>query len=258
MKKYTVIIFILTLILFSNLVLAKQVYPSLSSMDRDDTLFVVSPLTTYFEAGVGFNFTVHVFNSSGFLLTPTNTDCELEIHDKVVNFIIEENMNENGHKFFYFVNGSNISNVGTYSYLVYCNSTQTPNQYGFLNGNFFVTNNGEPKSEDTFLVAVISLLPLILSLILIIGAAVMPKEHLAFRTGMMLFSLFGGVASLVFAFMSVGKFYDFQDMISWMGTYQYIIAIMFFIFFVYLSIFMSFMFLTWRGRMKQAKQEGES
>jgi len=97
----------------------------------------------------------------------------------------------------------------------------------------------ETRAEgENMIIGAIILIPLLLSIIFIIGSAVLGEEHAALKIGLFLLSIPPFFASLHFGLISVIKFYGFTELQDLIGTTTYWIGMIFFILLAYFMIYL--------------------
>lgn len=89
-----------------------------------------------------FDLFLHVFNSSNGI--PMNTgSCQIHLYDGSGEDILEKELSKTGYEYNVLIKGGNFSNLGIYSYIIYCNSSI---QGGFVSGLVEVTTSGVDNS----------------------------------------------------------------------------------------------------------------
>jgi len=109
------------------------------------------------------------------------------------------------------------------------------------------------EEEDKMIIAIIILLPMILSIMFLIGAAILDqKEHKTLKIFLFLLSPLPFFVSMNIAIMSVVKFYDFPELQNLIGSTTYWFGWVFFVIIVY---FIIYLFYTVVNHISQKKQE---
>jgi len=149
----------------------------------------------------------------------------------------------------YEYNASKLSK-GIYSAFMDCNITSDE--------NVTTRYEGECKFEVTYgdkmIISVIILLPMILSLILLIGAiSLNPEDHKALKLFLFLLSPIPFFASMHIAMISVIKFYDFPELQNLMGSTTYWVGWIFFIVITYFVIYLFYMIIHHIGENKKER-----
>lgn len=90
---------------------------------------------------------------------------------------------------------------------------------------------------DMMIIAIIILIPILLGLLMMIGAASLGEDHNILKIGLFLFSIIPFFSSLHFGMISVIHFYEFTAMENLIGTTTYWIGMFFFILVSYFSIY---------------------
>lgn len=99
------------------------------------------------------------------------------------------------------------------------------------------------EDENKMIIAITILLPLILTIIALVGAATLGKEHTALRIALFLFSFVPFFASAHFAVMGIAQFYNMPTLIDqlggtiyWTGLIMGLITTYFIIYAFYIGI----------------------
>lgn len=113
-----------------------------------DNLDIAYPKNPAFIQDQSFNLHFHVFNSSGFILKPNQATCIIHIYNASNNHLLERNMtgDSNGLEFVVNLNSTHSSRIGSYPYIVQCNTT---NEGGFVSTTYEVTANGTYNIENS-------------------------------------------------------------------------------------------------------------
>lgn len=92
--------------------------------------------------------------------------------------------------------------------------------------------------EESMIVAILILLPLLLSFLFIIGAAITdPEEHPVLKLFLFLISIIPFFISMHIGIISVAKFYDFPELQNLIGNTVYWIGLIFFVIIIYFLIY---------------------
>lgn len=133
---------VLLVLAFLPMFASGQPFQTQSTSDRFLNLLVLHP--DYLPLGDGFNLTLQVYNSSGFVTT--EVDCYLDLVNSHGDILVDDIMfSANGVDYSYFIDASILSTVGQYPYIVNCNDSQA----GFYQDSFYVTEDG--LADDKFL-----------------------------------------------------------------------------------------------------------
>lgn len=169
-----------------------------------------------YKHGETIHFSSICYNESGEM----HATCQLRVYDAQQNLTVNET----------YIGAYDIINLskGDYRYQVLCN---TSSELAAGAGSFAVTFDGTPKTnEPSVFLAVIILVPMILSMLLLYGAMHMQDEHIALKIMAYLFSGAMSFATLGLGLVLVIRFYvfdAFQDLIGLM--FWLFGAIMFFV-----------------------------
>jgi len=178
----------------------------------------------------------NVYNSTGYKLNISNTNCTVQLYNTTGNNIMSQyaifNANYNYIDFNYSLN----SKLGTYSYSIYCNSTQQ--EAGFVTGSFYVTETGMPPESPGILLYIAILFPLIFGLILLFSSWSLSPEHTALKISFLLFSLFTIFMSGNLMIITLIKFYNISALQDSFISSLFLIGIFIFAILCYFIIYM--------------------
>lgn len=214
--------FIICVLLCS--VFAAAAPPSfVQTSEQPGELSVVWPKLTAYQAGVPAVFYVHVFNGTGAPVTNATTNCTFHMYESNGSHAFKSIMEWDETEWEVELNASYMSRVGEHQYIVYCEQGSVG---GFASGYLWVTLDGmDDSGMDLWPIAVIILLPLLVSFLLVFGAGLFDQEeHPMLRVGMFFAAIIFTFGSLWYAGMSLVKFYNWQDGVSAMSTLVYVIA----------------------------------
>jgi hypothetical protein len=94
------------------------------------------------------------------------------------------------------------------------------------------------EEKDNMFLGIIAILPMLLSIILLVGAATLNgQDHPVMKIFLFLASVIPFYASLNMAVVSLAKYYDFAEMIDLIGSTTYWITLLFVIIVVYFIIY---------------------
>lgn len=112
---------------------------------------LIYPQIYWLEQNTNFSFNTRTYNESGYLYTNVSSICELNIYDQRGKHTIFTNMSYNNtvREWFYTVPGTTFSEVGFYSYIIYCYSTTEPIIGGAVSGSLDVTLSGRDFYMDS-------------------------------------------------------------------------------------------------------------
>lgn len=227
-------------VLFFLLVLTVSAQPPLleEQISGDNTLQIAYPKLPYAELDKGFKFHFHVFNSNGTLQTNATTDCLFHLYNRSGSHIVETwlNFDTNMVDFEYTLSSADWHGLGVYSYIVQCNQSEG-GEDGWASVNFEVTKNGLEKREPGGMIAVTILLPILLSIILLVGAVSLGDSHHAFKIFLFIFAFIPLFSSFHIALISSVRFYYFPVLENFIGTTTYWISVMLFAIISYFVIY---------------------
>lgn len=195
---------------------------------------------------------IYVYNSSKIRLTNSSADCNIEVYNITHARMIASTMNfdSTSNAFTYSLTANNLGFLGDHSFQVYCNSST---ETGFLIGIIEVTKDGLAWQTPSSFIAVMMILPLILSIIALIGAATLGEEHNAFRIFLFLFSMIPFFASMHMGLISTVKFYDFPVLENFIGSTAYWVSLIFYVIISYFIIYL-FYVLVKASRVKKRER----
>lgn len=156
-----------------------------------------------------------------------NATCDIQIYNQT-GIMDSGTMLQTGLQYRYV-----ISDITRGSYSASINCTKNVTNYYIGECKFKV------KEEDNMIIAVLILIPILLSGVLLWGASMLDAEvHKSLRTFLFIFSIIPFFASLHFGLISVVKFYDFPELQNLIGTSTYwigaILAVILFYFLIYI------------------------
>lgn len=140
------------------------------------------------------------------------------------------------------LNSSNFFRVGTYPYLVRCqtNSSLTTPASGFLTGSIEVNNDGEPHEKNPFIAGILIILPVLIGFLLVFAAGTLGDDHSAFRIFLFLLGALTFEISLWFGSLSALTFYNFPELgnalssvATWYGRLLFVMVVYFLIYAFY-------------------------
>lgn len=153
----------LTLVLLSFLLLV----PLVSSVQNiqvntnpTEGLVIEYPKFDTLPKDIPINLSIFTYNASNGLLM-ISPSCNVEIGDKQGNLLVDSSLIFNNDQYSLFINSGNFSQIGTYDFNIYCNTT---NLGGFASGTFEVTQTG--TSPSTTSQGITTLIPFLLMLFL--------------------------------------------------------------------------------------------
>lgn len=203
MKKY-ILLWIMALVLISS--------ASANSMD------IVGMPDRYLEYEGAVNVHFYVYNSSGFRESNSSVDCVLHLYNTTGGRIVNSALSYGPvtQTFYYSLTSNETDEMGLMAYMVQCNSSS---EQGYLNGEYEITRDGNAWPLPSGLIVAIILLPLMVSLIALFGAATMDEEHDVLRIFLFLFSGLPIFLSIALALEALYKFYNFGLLEQLLGTF---------------------------------------
>lgn len=214
------------------------------------------PKITAFEQGTNFTLNFHVYSINGTPITRNNASCYMHLYDERtgVHIVEQRPLTIDDDEYAFLINNTVSNRTGIYSYLVQCNQSALAIG-GFVNSQFevtrtgFATNNG----ENLVPVGVVIALPMLLALLLLVGAATLDGEkHAVLKTAVFLFSVVPFFASMYLGALAIARFYDFTpfgDAISEVVFYTGLV------FAVLVAYFLLYVFYLVIQQIRQKKEE---
>lgn len=229
------LLWMLAMILLVSTVMAAP--PFLQTQESLGGLQIAIPKGEYAELNRAGDVYFHIFNSTNAPLTNETTDCMIHVYNDTGSHVVEDELSYRGnYDFEYEINDTVFNSLGIYTFIVWCNSTN--DERGFISTNFEVTGNGNEPQLPSYLIAIIILLPLILSIISLIGAATLGEEHNALRIFLFLFSMIPFFGSMHMGLVSLIEFYDFPALQEVMASTTYWVGIIFGVIITYFIIYL--------------------
>jgi hypothetical protein len=215
--KSTILLFLF--ILFSTLTLAQP--PFQSSEGLENELTVIFPKAEALKKGTTPDLHFHVMNSTGFQLNNTFVDCKAHIYEPVTNnhilrsdlvkssnwYDLEINLNENTTRM-----------RGTYSLIVWCNSTQ--GEAGFISEGYVVTNSGGYDEQSANKWLGLLLVMLFVSFIMIYTATKINQTKMnEIKVVTLLYGVFNAFLTPLFALGLILNPFDIKSMTGLLIAY---------------------------------------
>ncbi len=153
-------LFIIGIFLLMLIPLVSSVPPIQSSTGTGEGLVLRSPPLDIIKQGTTINSHMHVFNATNDLpVLNDTTECNVHLYNNVGSHILESPMgfDSNGLEWKLEILGGNFSEVGMYSFIVWCNSTTAG---GFVSGSLDVTPTGiefDDAESRSYLIVIIVL-----------------------------------------------------------------------------------------------------
>jgi hypothetical protein len=168
-------------------------------LDEDVVLFDIIE-----ESGLGASCNMTVYNSTHHISNGT--------------------MNVSGYKYTY--NASRLKK-GTYTSYIICNKS------GF---EYLGECKFKVEEDDSMIIGIIILLPIILGIFFLIGAVTLNKSHWHLKIFLYLLSIITFFSSMHFGLLSVVKYFDFPELQNLMGTTTYWVGLVFYVLVSYFII----------------------
>lgn len=162
MKKLILLIFALLLVL--PMVIAVPPTDTITNVNVETGITVVSPLINTIKQNEDLHFYVHAFNiSNGIKLSNDTTSCSMHIHDNTMEKIFDSEMEVSDHGSWKLtIDKGNFTRLGEYAFAIQCNNSY---HEGFRRSRVFVTKTGNAFTTEKSIIYVGLLGILILLLI---------------------------------------------------------------------------------------------
>jgi len=200
------------------------------NLNLETGLEIEYPKFFYFSPSDKLLFYFHVYNKSdGNLINNDVSSCGFHLYNSTGHEVVENTSiarSDNLIDFFVEINETYTSKVGTYSYIVGCNTSVLG---AFVSTNIFITYNGEePPSDFVKVFFIISFIAILILIIVTIFLLVKHSEK--YDVGLMdviyMFSIYFAVYSLKYFNMEYMGSYlidSFSDMFITVGAFTHII-----------------------------------
>ena len=165
-------------------------------------------------------------------------ECNLSLY--VNNGTVSENLTMNVSSSFYSINFSNLS-VDTYGAAIVCQKDNIT----YLSDCVFEVGEG-----DDMIPSALIFLPMLLSLIIIIGAVMMNEEHAVFKIFLFLLSIVPFFASMNFGLLAVIRYFDWPELQELIGTTVWWFGLMFVVIVSYFIIYVMYVLFTSMAQKK--------
>lgn len=220
----------------------------------DNTLELIYPKDPYYKINEPFTVHIHALNSSGTALTNDEFDCQGHFYDTQSNHLLDIfSVPEGIYDEDFNINTTLTNSIGTKPYNIYCNSTT---ESGFISGLFFITEDSEEKSTtgNGLLIAII-LIPLILALLLIVGAGFLGEAHGVLKLVSYLLVIPFTWVSFHFGMIGLVKYNGLIELQTAIGTTTYWLGWLFFTIIFYVLIYIVYTAFTQASQNKKARLE---
>lgn len=233
------------------------------------TTSVVSPIgltilvasNAYYQLGDNFEIVTQVFNASLHRILsggPQQVNCTLDVYNASGNELIFMYNSElaipSDPDYTFFITNRNITGVkGEYPYYIYCNNSFTA---GFTGGSFVVSNPPDfYVGQDLMPLGIIILIPLVFSIVLLVGAVSLGKDHTALKIGMLLLSIPPFFISLNVSLLTLIRYYEFTALEELVATTGFIIGMSLAVFISYFLIYFIAYLFNIAAQQKKVKYE---
>jgi hypothetical protein len=109
--------------------------------------------------------------------------------------------------------------------------------------------------DDNMIIGAIIIVPIILAIVLLVGAATLSEQHSAMKIGLFLLSILPFFSSLHFGMVAVAKYYDFPELQEAVGSTVYWVGIIFGVIITYFIIYLVYMMFHAMAQNKKERLE---
>lgn len=230
------------LILIAENVLAPATINKIT-FQAEEGLTTDLPFFKYHKQNYPLNIDAHIYNvSTGYLVDNTSVSCIIYLLNSTQSHIFDSNINQAITKkhFEIIIDGGNFSDLNFYAITLHCNDSRIGGTY---TAAFEVTKTGQSTTDDVFPIAIIILLPMILSFIFLVGAVSLSEEdHPIIKVFLFLLSIIPYFISMNFGLIAVIRFYNFEEMEGLIGTNVFWFSIIF-------GVLVSYFIIYWIAKM---------
>lgn len=224
--------FILVTIVFSN-----PPFQS-SNMNVNQILDIKYPQYNYGKINENQSFIFYTFNSSNGMVVYEDIGCEFSIYSENNTPLFNEFNTASNKEFIFNVNGNNFTNIGTYSYLIWCNNSFTG---GFVSSIININYNGKEPADNPIIPAILIIIPILISIVFLFIASIIHEEHYILKHFLYVISIVPFFVSFNFGVIALVRFYNIPEMIDLIGTTIWWLGISFFVILLY---FILYIFIT--------------
>ena len=222
--------------------------------DAGTGLTVITPEINSYPYNMQIEYHVHVYNSSGVRINDSLLTCNMHLYNQSDNHLFRKNMTQDKGDYSTTINTSVLSYRGHYAYIIEC---IRGGQGGFVSGSFVVNELGLDVSDEPSSLAplsIIILLPLILAIIMMIGAATLDGEsHAAIKIGLFLMSSIPFYISLYWGGLVVIKYYNFSLLTDAIANGVFWLGLMFVVIITYFIIYAFYLLVKQAAQKKEEK-----
>jgi hypothetical protein len=201
-----------------------------------DGLRIAYPQNSIFKQYEDITLQSQVYDDTGVKYSNTTATCDFSLYNSSGSVLINKTMNYDGNNFYTVINNSITSNNGRYTYIIQCATT---GKGAYISRYFTVTTLGnytEDYNQNLTPIGMMLLLPLLLSLIMLIGAATLDGDvHAAMKIGLFLLSSIPFYISLYWGSLVITHYYNIPlltdaiaDGVFWLGI-MFVVIITYFI-----------------------------
>ena len=212
------------------------------------TVDVVDLNQEYYLNGSSARFNFQFFNNSA-LLSNSSASCIFDVYRGNGSSLVSGNMSYVLNEFYYDVVGTDLSDVGSYSYIASCTAGA---EVDSTTGLFFVNERGVAPDESRAVIVIIILLPLIFALLLVLTSLGLSDEHGILRVFLGFFAWIAFWVSLHFGLIALVEFYYLPALENLIGSVTYITGWLFFAIISYWFIYS--IFKIFESRMEKKRE----
>lgn len=201
-------------------------------------LTIESPKAVFYPQGILSELHFHVWNSTGYNVVGTNTNCTIHIYNSTGHHLIDSAVTQDADDTmdYEFSLGKNVTDTAQdYPYVIYCVWLR---EAGFLSDFLEIAHsNPENTSVSGFPLAALILIPMFFGLLLLIGSFMFGEDHAVLKIALFLLAYLTVFLSLWFGLQTVVRYYGFTDLQDAIGTAAWIIGVVFFVIISYFLIY---------------------
>ena len=218
-----------------------------------DLVIGYSPLEAY-PAGQNVTLYFRVYNQTCQPVSFPVSSCSFRMYGVGGDGVTSSMVLEAPYDYVVSVNGSYVASVGVYPYVFQCDNT-TLNVGGFVADSIMFTPSGLAwaSTEDLTPLAALILLPIILAVLAMVGAATLDGEnHPALKIGLFLFSYIPFYLSLWWGSEVVTRFYNFPRLTDALANGSFYLTLFFILLVSYVCIY--FIYSAYREIAEEKKR----
>lgn len=166
-------IYLFVFVFLTSFILAAQPTVNVPQTAPTQNLVLQYPKISAYNYEKVLNFHMHVFNSTGFLLTNATNGgikfCTIHFYNSSNAHIFKGNLTFDGIEWEHDFPAYTITQPGEYPYTIWCQMRNDANGAGFASGTVFFTNNGVSIATPQFILPVALLIITIIIIYIVIA-----------------------------------------------------------------------------------------